>query len=135
MANISKKTPETIDAILKHAESGAPMNACCKAAGITPKTWDNWCEEDPELEERFAAIRERQRSAVLKDLKAAGARDWRALDAWLLRSFPADYSPKAEIKVDASTKVVVVQMTQERLKVLQEAHQKALGQAVEVLAG
>lgn len=76
---------------------------------------------------------EKGRIAALTSLREAAAKDWRAGAEWLRLSFPEDYSPKAEIKVDASTKVVVVQLTQERLKVLQEAHRRALSSSDAVL--
>jgi hypothetical protein len=62
----------------------------CQAVGIGETTLREWRNEHEGLEERLEAAREVMRSKVLAKIKAAGAQDWRAHEAFLRLAF-AEY--------------------------------------------
>jgi hypothetical protein len=70
--------------------------------GISESTLSNWKEQYPELEQRLASAREQARQKVLARIRTAGeAGEWRASEAFLRMSFPADYR-RGDINVNAT---------------------------------
>jgi hypothetical protein len=95
-------TPETVDRLLTALADGVTQKQACLASGISESTLSNWKEQYPELEQRLASAREQARQKALTQIRAAGeAGDWRASEAFLRMSFPADYR-RGDINVSAT---------------------------------
>src|SRR6516225_6380666 len=106
---------------------GLNMKQACLAAGISEATLGRWREEHTELEPRLLEAREQARQKALAGIRAAGeAGDWRALEAFLRMSFPADYRRAASINVTATANaqqaagVVCTEEQRQRLIALRE---------------
>lgn len=112
----SKYTAETVQILCDCVADGLPFKAACKAAGISQETFSKWRETHSELAGAIDEAREAARREVLRKIKAAGEKDWRAWEAWLKFAFPEDYRVKAEniqaVQVNASPGYV---LTRERL--------------------
>jgi hypothetical protein len=96
---------------------------------LSESTLSDWRERYPELEPRLIEAREAARRKVLATIKSIGeeTNDWRALDTWLQRSFPADYRKDASINVSATANAQQAQgvvLTEEKRRVLQEKFAK-----------
>ncbi len=131
----TKYEPETIDRLLAAIADGLTQKQACIATGICENTLSNWREKHPELESRLEQARESARQKALAGIKQAGeAGDWRALEAFLRMSFPADYRRDASISVTATAvaaqqQVVSEEQRQRLIKLLQEQQrQSALAQ-------
>ena len=111
-----------IDAIT----DGLTQKQACIAAGICENTLAGWREKHPELEAQMAEAREQARQKALAGIRAAGeAGDWRALEAFLRMSFPADYRRDASVNVNAiatgqQTAIVCDEAMRARLIALRE---------------
>jgi hypothetical protein len=125
----TKYEPATVDRILAAIADGLNLKQACIASGICQNTLATWREKYPELEQRFSEAREQARQKALAGIRAAGeAGDWRALEAFLRMSFPADYRRDSNINVSATAGVqqssfVISAETAERL---QERHKRLL---------
>ena len=97
----TKRNDETMRILFEAAATGAPIKSCCAAARISVDTLNTWKESDPTIQTQFDEARERGRVAALSALQQAVSQDWRAAQAWLQLSFRADYSPRAEITLEA----------------------------------
>jgi len=97
----TKRNDETMRILFEAAATGAPIKSCCAAARISVDTLNTWKESDPTIQTQFDEARERGRVAALSALQQAIGQDWRAAQAWLQLSFRADYSPRAEITLEA----------------------------------
>ena len=122
----TKYGPETVDRLLAALADGLTQKQACIASGICENTLASWREKHPELEARLAQAREIARRKALAGIKAAGeAGDWRALEAFLRMSFPADYRRDANINVSATATaqqagVVCTEEQRQRLLALRE---------------
>jgi hypothetical protein len=89
---------------------------------------NRWRERYPDLEPRLTEARETARRKVLATIKSIGeeTNDWRALDTWLQRSFPADYRRDASINVNAMANAQAgpVVISAEKRRKLQEQFAK-----------
>jgi hypothetical protein len=93
----SKKTPETIERILRVARTGLPLKFAAQAGSIDVETLSQWVAKDPELEQaltraRLEAVEERWQ---LIKRAAEGYKenppDWRAV-AWQLERTNLDFA-------------------------------------------
>lgn len=118
----TKYEPDTVNRLLSAMADGLTIKQACLAAGIGETTLGRWREEYPELERRLMEAREQSRRKALAGIKAAGeAGEWRALEAFLRMSFPADYRPGGSINVSATANAQqAVVLTDERRRQLQE---------------
>jgi len=84
------------------------------------------------LEPRLAQAREQARQKALAGIKAAGeAGDWRAWEAFLRMSFPADYR-KADAQVSVTAKSTAQQAA--AVVVTEEVLQRLIKQREQILA-
>jgi hypothetical protein len=129
----TKYQPETVKPLLAAMADGLNMKQACLAAGISEATLGRWREEHAELEPRLLEARETARRKALAGIRAAGeAGDWRALEAFLRMSFPADYRRDANINVTATAsaqQVAGVVCIEEQRRKLIELRQRLLSQA------
>jgi hypothetical protein len=118
----SKFTPELIKKLMAAIADGLNIKQACMAVGIGETTLHDWRQEIPELEAQLEEARERCRKKALAGIKAAGeAGDWRALEAFLRMSFPAEYRRDASVNVNASATVQQgVVISEEKRRELQE---------------
>lgn len=99
----TKYEPETVDRLLAALADGLTQKQACIASGICESTLAAWREKHPEFESRLGQGREMARQKALSCIKRAGeAGDWRASEAFLRLSFPADYRRDASINVNAT---------------------------------
>jgi hypothetical protein len=96
----TKYTPETVKMLLEGAKAGSTNKAACRAAGISEDTLANWKNEHPELLEKIEAAREAGRVKALREIQAAGAKDWRAHEAWLKLTSP-EHRPGRDAAISA----------------------------------
>ena len=125
----TKYQPNTVERLLAAMADGLNMKQACLAAGISEATLGRWREEHLELEPRLLEAREQARQKALAGIKAAGeAGDWRALEAFLRMSFPADYRRDASINVSAtaSSQQAAVVCTEEQRQRLIELRERLL---------
>lgn len=125
----TKRNEETLRILFESAASGAPIKSCCAAARISVDTLNTWKESDPTIQTQFDEARERGRVAALSALQQAIGQDWRAAQAWLQLSFRADYSPRAEITVEAGEGAQALVIDAARLVGLQAGY-KQLREAI-----
>jgi hypothetical protein len=113
-----------VDRLLAGLADGLNITQACAACGISPRTLIDWRERYPELEPRLIEAREAARRKVLATIKSIGeeTNDWRALDTWLQRSFPADYRRDASVNVNATANAQAgpVTISGEKRRKLQE---------------
>jgi DNA-binding transcriptional MerR regulator len=118
-------TPATVDRLLAGLADGLNITQACAACGISPRTLIDWRERYPDLEPRLTEARETARRKVLAMIKSIGeeTNDWRALDTWLQRSFPADYRRDSNVSVTATANAASAQqviVSPEKRRELQE---------------
>ena len=73
---LSKRTPETVNAILGFIGSGAPLDVAANAAGITPQTLYRWQTECPEFQGLVRTARANKQVEWVEKLDKA--KDWKA---------------------------------------------------------
>ena len=73
---LSKRTPETVNAILGFIGSGAPLDVAANAAGITPQTLYRWQTECPEFRGLVRTARANKQVEWVEKLDQA--KDWKA---------------------------------------------------------
>src|SRR5262245_24183458 len=121
----TKYEPETVGRLSAALADGLTIKQACLAARIRQSTRSAWRERHPELEAQLAEARETARRKALAGIRAAGeAGDWRALEAFLRLSFPADYR-KADTQVNVTAtaqqgQVVCTEEQRQRLIALRE---------------
>jgi hypothetical protein len=92
-----------------------------KLAASDPPAVAFKCGENPDLEPRMEAAREEARQKALEGIKAAGARDWRALAEWLRLTFPEHRSGHCiNVSATANALQAAVVITEEKRRELQE---------------
>ena len=122
----TKFNEESVERLCSAIADGMPIKGACVVAGIGVTTLNEWRERYPDLQERLSDAREHARLKALQAIKAAGERDWRAWDAWLKLTYPADYrGTRAKIEVSAFASAMPV-ITVEQQRALQERRQQLL---------
>ena len=98
----TKYSPALINKLIRYIEDGLNLKQSCLAAGIGETTLREWRNEHEGLEERIEQAREVMRAKVLAEIKAAGAKEWRAHAEFLRLAF-AEYrfgqSPQINVAV------------------------------------
>ena len=84
----TKFSPKLISKLLSYIKDGLNLKQACQAVGIGETTLREWRQQHEGLEERLEAARETMRAKILKQIKEAGAKDYRALVEYLRLSFP-----------------------------------------------
>ena len=120
----TKRTTETLRILFEAAAIGAPIKACCAAAGVSTDAFNAWRDADPDLQKQFDEARERGRVQALSALQRAQKDDWRAAAEWLRCAFPADYRAKVEnlqaVQINQNSRPAItaahLQESQERRK-------------------
>ena len=120
----TKRNDETLRILFEAAATGAPIKSCCAAARISVDTLNTWKESDPTIQTQFDEARERGRVAALSALQNAIGQDWRAAQAWLQLSFRADYSPRAEITLEAGEGAQALVIDAARLAAMQAGYKQ-----------
>jgi hypothetical protein len=97
---MTKKTPETIEAVLKAVEAGGTLTDAARVAGIGRRTLYDWLEQDTELVERIDEAKLRRREKLLKRIEQSSEEgDWKAA-AWILeRTMPEEFSRNAKVTI------------------------------------
>ena len=127
----SKYEPETVNLLLAALADGLNQKQACLACGISGNTLKTWREKYPEFEAAMTEARETARRKVLAMIKSIGEEDsdWRALDAWLQRSFPADYRRDSiNIRAEASAGSGLPMLTKQDITELQERRARLMGE-------
>jgi len=123
----TKFSEESVKRLCSAIADGMPARGACVVAGIGVTTLNEWRERYPDLQERLSDAREHARLKALQAIKAAGERDWRAWDAWLKLTYPADYrGTRAKIEVSAFASANMLVITEEQQRALQERRQQLL---------
>ena len=73
---LSKRTPDTVHAILGFIGSGDPLDVAANAAGITPQTLYRWQTECPEFQGLVRTARANKQVEWVEKLDQA--KDWKA---------------------------------------------------------
>ena len=123
----TKFNEESVKRLCAAIGDGMPIKGACVVAGIGVTTLNEWRERYPDLQERLSDAREHARLKALQAIKAAGERDWRAWDAWLKLTYPADYrGTRAKIEVSAFASSNMLVITEEQQRAIQERRQQLL---------
>jgi len=123
----TKFSEESVKRLCSAIADGMPARGACVVAGIGVTTLNEWRERYPDLQERLSEAREHARLKALQAIKAAGERDWRAWDAWLKLTYPADYrGTRAKIEVSAFASANMLVITEEQQRAIQERRQQLL---------
>jgi len=123
----TKFSEETIERLCGAVGDGMPIKGACVVAGIGVTTLNEWRERYPDLQERLMNAREHARLKALQAIKAAGDKDWRAWDAWLKLTHPAEYRGSgAKVQVSALASVSGPIITEEKRRELQEIRRRLL---------
>lgn len=80
---LGKNTPETKQIILDKIATGAPHTLAAQAAGICPKTIQNWCKKDSDFAAAVDTARAWHLARMAGYISEAAPRDWKAA-AWIL---------------------------------------------------
>jgi hypothetical protein len=87
----SKYTPATIKKLLDALADGMTQKSACVVAGISESTIHEWKRALPELQQRMDEAREKARHKMLKIVKDAAPKDWRAAAEYLKLVHAEDY--------------------------------------------
>jgi len=100
---------------------GLTIQQACKAGGISNSVLLDWREQHAELLPRLEEAREQARQKALAEIKAAGAKDWRAWEAFLKFSFWQDYrqNPSVQVNATATAQTAVVCSEEQRKRLIE----------------
>ena len=129
MGNKTKYSKAIVTTICRYISDGLNNKQACQAAGICETTLSAWRREHPDFAERVEAAREVMRAKVLAQIKAAGAKDWRAHAEFLRLAF-AGYrfanSPQVNVAIQQNTMQLTDPERAELIAKLEKARAKAL---------
>lgn len=101
----SEMTPQALKKLEEVIAMDGTVNEACFYADITPTTYYNWLDKNPELVERFAALRERPvlmaRTTVVKALK-----DPNHAFRYLERKKKSEFGSSVEITGEITSKII-----------------------------
>jgi hypothetical protein len=110
MGRRTKKTPQTIAALLKAISTGAPYVICCKAVGIHFDTFMGWKQTDPEFASKVEQTSAKAAMRLLGKIEEQATNNFSAC-AWILeRRFPELFS-RPEVQLNLQTNVVQNNLT------------------------
>jgi hypothetical protein len=100
MGRRSKKTEQTVDALLKAIATGAPYVICCKAVGIHFDTFMGWKQTDPEFAAKVEQVSAKAALRLLGKIEEQATNNFSAC-AWILeRRFPELFSrPEVQLNL------------------------------------
>ena len=122
---MSKMTPETLKKLEEAFAIDCTIDEASLYAGITPKTYYNWIDKDPELLQRFNALRNnpplKARKTIVESLG-----DPNHAFRYMERKRPDEFMPKQ--KIELNTQADAVQITDAVRKVTEsfEKQMKAI---------
>ena len=92
MGRRTKKTEQTVNALLEAIATGAPYTICCAAVGIHYDSFMTWKREDPEFAAKVEQVASRAALRLLGKIEKHSDENF-AASAWILeRRFPQDSS-------------------------------------------
>jgi len=128
-ARVGRKTKysETlIKKLLSFISDGLNNKQACQAVGIGETTLREWRAAHEGLEERLQAAREVLRAKVLGQIRAAGAKDWRAHVEFLRLSFSEDRfgSGPTNVNVALQNNISLEERDPERARLIAELEEQ-----------
>ena len=101
---LSKRTPETVNAILGFIGTGAPLEVAARAAGIAPDTLYRWQADCDDFRALLKTARANKQVEWVKKLD--GAKDWKA-QLKLLQVSPETREHFAERRKDEGPTIIL----------------------------
>jgi hypothetical protein len=89
---LTKRTPETADAICRAVAKGMPFNFACHIAGICLSSFHDWKAKDPAFREQIEAAIARGIEKRLAIIEEMAATDWRCCAWWLEHCQPQHFA-------------------------------------------
>jgi hypothetical protein len=135
MGTKTKYSEAIVDKICGYISSGLNNKQACAAAGISETSLLKYRKQHPGFDEKISAAREIMRSKVLAKIKAAGANDWRAHEAFLRLAFSEyRFSNNQQVNVAVQTNMTAydperAEQIAARNKALEEQRARALAAA------
>lgn len=109
----SKRNTDTVAQILKALESGMPLQAAARLAGMAPETLSRWRQSDQAFTDLCTEATERWHLSRIQDIdKAAKRGDWRAA-AYRLERNPTTRETYAQQSQAQQAITVVVNVTRD----------------------
>ena len=123
-AGVSKMTPETIQKLEAAFAIDATIEEACLYAGISPSTYHNWINNNPDLLEKFTALRNtpilKARQTVVGSLGDANH-----AFKYMERKRPEEFMPKQ--KIEHAGKIETVDATAtDAVKAVTDKYEKEL---------
>ena len=110
MGRRTKKTPQTIAALMKAIATGAPYVICCRAVGIHFDTFMGWKQTDPEFAAKVEQVSAKAALRLLGKIEEQATNNFSAC-VWILeRRFPELFS-RPEVQLNLQTNVVQNNLT------------------------
>jgi hypothetical protein len=106
----SKKTEQTVNALLKAIATGAPYVICCKAVGIHFDTFMGWRQTDPGFAVKVEQTAAKAALRLLGKIEAQATNNFAACSWILERRFPELFS-RPEVQLNLQTNVVQNNLT------------------------
>ena len=75
-SELGKRSPEILQEIINVLALSGSKKHACNQVGIATKTFDRWCNEEPELVRQITVARARQLSKHMRAI--ADSKDWKA---------------------------------------------------------
>jgi hypothetical protein len=106
----TKKTDETIEALMRVIATGAPYMICCAATGVSYDSFMTWKREDPEFAARVEEASAKAALRLLSKIEKQGDENF-AASCWILeRRWPEIFS-RPEVQLNLQTNVVQNNLT------------------------
>lgn len=96
----TKKTPETVDALLQALAIGHTRRDACQLAGINEDTIILWIKKDSEFSEQVKKAELVAKDQCIKLVRKAATTQWQAAAWYLERKHHAEFGLKHEIRGD-----------------------------------
>lgn len=115
MARPTKLTPEVEKAICDAIRDGLTYQAAAEVSGIAVSTLNEWLKDErPRFIQFSEAVRRANAEAkkeLLRRIREASRKDWRAA-AWILeRRFSDEYMPRSQTDVTSGGEKIIVRIT------------------------
>jgi hypothetical protein len=106
----TKKTEETIEALMRVIATGAPYMICCAATGVSYDSFMTWKREDLEFAARVEEASAKAALRLLAKIEKQGDENF-AASSWILeRRWPEIFS-RPEVQLNLQTNVVQNNLT------------------------
>lgn len=97
-AAVTKMTPETVNKLEAAFALDATVEEACFYAEISAKTYYNWVERNPDLLQRFQAIRNKPVLAARQTVVNSLATDPQMAMRYLERKRPDEFRPQSKVE-------------------------------------